>query len=457
MNPLNLLNNLLPGPAHQPISPSPRRAHGSDPTLLQCGGQAIRDLFVPGRQGEKARIHSQYQLCKKLGVHQALDAQAHSQDFLSQTGRAVHQVGKSVSSTTHRVSAGTQEALTVARDFYRDEAKTAVGPYRALIGAGQGAQITAQGLFSTVKTVTKLGVGSAEFTYRGLRGEVNFQDLLRKGGEGALTLAARGANYVASGRLPDDAKKFTKDCAGYTADYVRKLKNDPGLEVPKLLTLVAGAAALGGGAKLLNGATRMVGVGEAVATSQAAPALVVEEAVAASQAAPAVVVEEAVAAPAAALEEAAACAPRPVAGQGTIVPPGFAQRQAAGAFEAAASEPVGSVYPKGWTPRQAATSFDQAAVARPKATYVPRPTSLVPARVAPVSAPPAAAPVSASPAVAPVSAPSPAAAAAVELPVNNLPLPTKSTFCLPSNNYAPVPRTYLQMSEPFPSILDVRG
>lgn len=133
MNTLEHLMNLKPGKASPP-RPQPARSKAckaAEPTLLQCGVQVVRDLFVPGHQGAKARVHSQYQLAKKLGVHQAVDGQTLSQDALSQTGRALAQVRSSVSHQVHRASAGTQEALTVAKDYWRDEARTAQGPYRA--------------------------------------------------------------------------------------------------------------------------------------------------------------------------------------------------------------------------------------------------------------------------------------------------------------------------------------
>ena len=229
--------NLLKPLTHLKAAPAATKpGQAREATLLHCGSQVLVDLFVPGRQGEKARIHSQYQLCKKLGVHQALEAQAHPAGVVSQTVGALRQVGTSG-----------QEALAVARDYWRDEARTAQGPYRALVGAMQGCQSTGQGLFSTAKSLAKLGLNSAWLTYRGLKGEVNFSDLLAQGGETALRLVERGSRYVVSGRLPDDAKKFAKDCTDYSAEYLRKIKNDPGLEIPKLLAVLGTGAAVGGG------------------------------------------------------------------------------------------------------------------------------------------------------------------------------------------------------------------
>lgn len=389
-------------------------AKSAGPTLLQCGGQAVRDLFVPGHQGDKARVRSQYQLMKKLGVHQAIDAQAHSQDAISQTGRVLK-----------KVSAGTQEALTVAKDHWHEEARTAKGSYRALVGAAQGLQSGAQGAFSTAKGLTKLGVHTAEFGYRSLKGEVDFGDLLRKGGEGALTLAENGSRYVASGQLRNDAKSFAKGCR----QHLGKVYNDPTLEVPKFLAGLAATAALAGGLTRVGavGRSLLAGAeGGAVATvGQAARVTAVVES-GESVAAPALVQLEKKAA-----QTAAAVAPEAAEGVGTVVPKGYG-RPLAG---------KGTVYPRNY-PRPTAT---------PAASPAPAPA--VPAtRLAPPAAP---APVVSAPPVAPAP-PLPVAPAAVELPASALPAPAVvKPFCLPSSNYAPVPRGYLQLTEPVESLLNL--
>lgn len=273
----------------------------------------------------------------------------------------------------------------------------------------QGSQTTAQGLFSTAKSVTKMGWKSASFNYRALKGEVNFKDLLAQGGEKALTLVEGGSRYLVSGRLPGDAKKFAKDCSDYSAEYLRKVKNDPGLEVPKLLAIVITGAAVGGGAsrgikmagKLTAAVEAEAGAVAAEEAAVAAPHLAAH--VAAPAPTPAVV----------AVEEAAAALPKP----GTVVPANYGLR--------------GSVPIRATRPAAAA------------------PTSVAPA---PVAAPPV---VSRAPTV--VAAPAPVAPAPVQLPPSTLALPTRTPHCLPSSNYAPVHRGYLQQLEEIHSTLNLLG
>ncbi|MBN9417327.1 hypothetical protein ABS71_15360 [bacterium SCN 62-11] len=411
---------------HAPAAkPAPAKSH--EPSLLQRGGQVVRDLFVPGHQGEKARIHSQYQLMKKLGMHQAMDAQAQPQDLVSRTGRALH-----------KASAVTQEAITVAGAHWDGEARTATGPYRAMVGAAQGFQSSAQGAYSTVKSLTKLSVNAAEFGYHSLKGEVDLGDLLRKGGEGALVLAEKGSRYVASGQLRSDTKRFTK----HVGEGLRNAWDDPTLQIPKTLAALAGTVALAGGVSRVGGTLgrALVGGGEtgvavAAGTGEAAAAPQMARAAAAVEAgetaaAPAMVEVE---------QTAATAAPRAAEGVGRVVPKNSPQT---GAGASASGE--GTVYTRDWPRRTSAPA------ARPAAAPAARPAPPPAAPAAPAPAPPVV-----STPVAPAP-PLPVAPAAVELPASALSAPAvKTTFCLPASNYAPLPHRLMQFTEPVESLLNL--
>lgn len=361
-----------------------------------------KSFFTPGHKGEQARIRSVYQLRKQLGIHGAVDAQAESQDLISKTGRAARGANRAIG-----------QSIQTAHQYWNNEARTATGLYRGVVGMGQGFTKLGDIGFRGTKAVAKLGVGVTELGYHALKGEVDLSELARKGGKAALVLAEKGCRYAVSGQLVTDAKKFSKDLS----EYGQRVVNDPVLELPKAAVLVGGAVlAIGperiaAGARGLSGLLSKVGgragLGESagLATAESETAL------------------------AAATETAPSLAPRAAAVE-----------QTAGT--------VGGVTPKGWVPRTAAPP------------PVPRPvaTALAPAPPAPVNQELVRNLRRALKLSEEAAPKAPLAPAPVQLPPSNLPLPVKTPVCLPSSNYAPVaPKGFLQLLDRLEGGLDITG
>lgn len=176
-------------------------------------------------------------MAKKLGLHQPLQAQAQPQDYLSKTLRLGQQLNGS-----------TQSAISTAREHWLQEAKSAKGGYRMLVGSAQGFTQVGQAAFSSSKNLLRQAGSLADIGYRGLKGDVDFEKLLREGAEESLKLPERVCRYVASGQVLADGKKFSRACAGVW----HQLCSDPSLEVPKVLSLAAGTAALAAAGRVLS-------------------------------------------------------------------------------------------------------------------------------------------------------------------------------------------------------------
>lgn len=166
-----------------------------------------------------------------------MEAQAQPQDSISKTLRLGQQLNCS-----------TQNAISTAREHWLQEAKGAKGGYRMLVGSAQGFTEVGQAAFSSSKNLLQQAGSLADFGYRGLKGNVDFEKLLREGAEESLKLPEKVCRYVASGQVLQDGKKFSRACAGVW----NQLCCDPSLEVPKALSFAAGTAALAAAGRVLS-------------------------------------------------------------------------------------------------------------------------------------------------------------------------------------------------------------
>jgi hypothetical protein len=242
---LKLIDELVPQSKPKVCKPAPAPSPSRQPELVKCLLQVGKDLFTPGHQGEKARIRSAYQLRKQLGMHQVMDGQAESQDLISKTGRAARAANQMAT-----------QGIQTAHQYWREEARTATGLYRGVVGMGQGFTKLGDIGFHSTKAVAKLGLSVSELGYHALKGEVDLSELARKGGEAGLILAEKGCRYALSGQLVSDAKKFSKDLS----EYGQRLVTDPVLEVPKAAVLVGGAVLAIGPQRIAAGARGLSGL-----------------------------------------------------------------------------------------------------------------------------------------------------------------------------------------------------
>ncbi|MFN8610798.1 MAG: hypothetical protein U0931_24870 [Vulcanimicrobiota bacterium] len=354
--------------------------------------KAAIGLLAPGHHGEKARIRCAYQLRKRLGMHQALEAQCQSQDLISQTER----LGQAADRTL-------DIGLKSARQYCEDEARTARGLRRAMVGFGQGVTSVAETAVGGTRSLARLGLGAMDLSYRTLTGETSLASLASQGRRAAEVLGRRGAEYVVSGQLVTDCKKFSKSLG----DYAWRVEADPVLEIPKAAAVLSAAVLAVGPRRLVQAAEGISGLSANLARIRVAASASADSVACAAEVSPA-----AVARPASQL-----LPPVTSGTPGGIVPRGFAR---AGA-PAPVCPPTAAVAPA--VNQELVSNLKQALkLSEQAASDVPTPP------------------------------------APVELPPNLTPLPQRTPHCLPASNYQPVaPRGYLRLLDTLESSLNIVG
>ncbi|MBS2034038.1 hypothetical protein JST97_03570 [bacterium] len=364
--------------------------------LLHCALQLGKDCFTPGYAGERARMRSLYQLSKQLGTHQAMDAQAQPQDLVSRSSRLVRSTNRCL-----------EQSLETAGHYWREEARTAKGLYRGVVGLGQGATSVGEVAFRSTKSLAKLSLKAADMGFRTLNGERSLTALLGQTRQAAEILCERGSRYLTSGQFVNDAKKFSKSLS----DYGARVQADPMLEVPKATFVVAAAVVAAAPRRVAATAEGLAGLGESVAAAGESSAVMSESMAAAAGES------------SAALGETSQLggASLQIGTPGGIVPKGYVANPGAAACAPPPAAPLN---------QELLRNFQQALKLSQRPGLAETPGLPAPAAV-----------------------PAP-----LQLPPRVGPLPTHTPVCLPSSNYAPAAtKGFLQLRELPQGCLDITG